>query len=360
MRVSTVLSVLDRVTHFVDSVWSRFGRGSDGEVLDYVESRVPVRRGDTPIAALIRPTACILGVALSTNAANIVIREQMWPAEEKASSVDRHRQLRLKALKDSRLTQSERRGHDSIRSWDHIIESISETVGDHQRLRIPVLIAINAPLGWPVMMAEALARHEAGASLPSTETDTVLQEEEELDRGFVEPHREKRWRDERNGFFRRKTEQIVREQYNRLVSLKWDKWPRFGPSGLDVGANKSARTAHSALGLLKAVRAHTNSDIPVVTDECGPITRTSAIEVYTAWPRTPTEASGEETAHVNDPKAGAKIAAGIATEEAVAFLEGRSTAPGSHRVSLETARKEGWIWFERFREDARRQGPSTA
>ena len=210
------------------------------------------------------------------------------------------------------------------------------------------------------MMAEALARHEAGASLPSTETDTVQQEEEELDRGFVEPHREKRWRDERNGFFRRKTEQIVREQYNRLVSLKWDKWPRFGPSGLDVGANKSARTAHSALGLLKAVRAHTNSDIPVVTDECGPITRTSAIEVYTAWPRTPPEASGEETAHVNDPKAGAKIAAGIATEEAVAFLEGRSTAPGSHRVSLETARKEGWIWFERFREDARRQGPSTA
>ena len=157
-----------------------------------------------------------------------------------------------------------------------------------------------------------------------------MEPSKEFSDGFLELKHESQWRDERNRFFRRKTEQVVREKIAEGGK------GNFGPSGLDVGADKSARTAHQALRLLKAVRERTNLTIPVVTDECGPITQTSAIEVPPSLRRTPADNPREDTVHLQ--------AHEITAKHAVAFLDGRVDCPREHDVSAETARKEGWIW----------------
>ena len=326
IRVKTVKIVLDRV---VDDVVSptcmAFGRRSFDDVFSYIENRALAltSRHDIALGQLVQPVAEVVAVAISTNVEHVRVQTRTWTGAESKS--------RPKHLVGGR-------------SWKEVIEQLGRTIKENGSRGIPVLIAINAPLGWPMRMIEALTEHRAGLDLPRLDIDANDPEE--------------RWRDERNRFFRRETEQVVRREG---IGRWGDGRRKFGPSGLDVGADKSARTAHTALRLLKALREWTNLAIPVVTDDCGPITRASAIEVYTSWRRTPAEDAPDRRDLDVEPQGDQGEAVGAETMEydrqvdnarnaaraAVAFLERRVVHPHDENVSDEVAEKEGWIWFSR-------------
>lgn len=105
--------------------------------------------------------------------------------------------------------------------------------------RSSVLLALDAPLGWPEELGRSLLQHRAGDPIES------------------EPNR----------LFKRKTDaEIFRRLHKRP---------------LEVGANLIARTAHAALGLLNNVRRLTGHDIPLAWDPTN-LGRIAAIEVYPA------------------------------------------------------------------------------
>ena len=371
VRVSTVQAVLDRVNDAVTAAQRRFGRRPHGDVWEYVENRVLASRrgGADTKEALVRPVARVVAVAMSTKPEYVRLQTKTWTDQEHggplASRSSQGPQLG-KSLGPGGQRQSHNRGRESVRqnNWDMVFEYISRTVEEGKSRGIPILIAINAPLGWPMAMTEASVAHEAGAPLPRLDIGTEnvdMETSTELSRGYHEMEHESRWRQERNRFFRRETEQIVREESG--VS-----WGPFGPSGLDVGSDKSARTMHQALRLLKAVRKRTGLKIPVVTDECGPITHTSAIEVYTSWPRTPADDLPRKVIidAEDDPQEESVVPnvrsmpddrwthnASTGVREAIAFLEHNVRCPHDCRVPDEIARKEGWIWFSQCHREER-------
>jgi hypothetical protein len=102
----------------------------------------------------------------------------------------------------------------------------------------PALLAMDAPLGWPLPLAEALAGHQAGGALAPTAHE----------------------------LFRRETDRFVRQE--------------LGKQSLDVGADRIARTAHAALKLLQDVRSRTGLDVPLAWQSV--VTDVAAIEVYPA------------------------------------------------------------------------------
>ncbi|MBD3222430.1 DUF429 domain-containing protein [bacterium] len=77
----------------------------------------------------------------------------------------------------------------------------------------PVLLALDAPLGWPAALGAELEQHRAGAPIAATA----------------------------DAMFRRHTDRVVAA--------------RLGKTPLDVGADRIARTAHAALDQLAAVAA---------------------------------------------------------------------------------------------------------
>jgi predicted RNase H-like nuclease len=83
------------------------------------------------------------------------------------------------------------------------------------------LIALDAPLGWPVDLGKSLNIHEAGKPIK------------------IEP----------NQLFRRETDRLVKTN--------------IGKQPLDVGADRIARTAHSALSLLEEIREKTGEAVPL-------------------------------------------------------------------------------------------------
>lgn len=98
-----------------------------------------------------------------------------------------------------------------------------------------VLLALDAPLGWPKPLGCHLVEHRAGEKIP--EKSDVL--------------------------FRRATDRFVKDTYNM--------------QSLDVGADRIARTAHSALELLYNLG---DGKIPLANNEF--FQGVSAIEVYPA------------------------------------------------------------------------------
>ena len=104
---------------------------------------------------------------------------------------------------------------------------------------IPTLLAMDAPLGWPVGMRSALNYHQAGNGVD------------------VKPE----------NMFSRMTDRIVKKE--------------TGKRPLEVGANLIARTAHAALRLLDDIRMVTGKEIPLKWD-WKPWEGVQAIEVYPA------------------------------------------------------------------------------
>lgn len=105
-----------------------------------------------------------------------------------------------------------------------------------------VLIALDAPLGWPQKLGVSLSAHRAGFPLQA----------------------------EANQLFRRMTDVEIKN--------------RLGKQPLEVGANLIARTAVAALSLLDEIRRVTGRPIPLawVPEETEPW---RAIEVYPAATR---------------------------------------------------------------------------
>ncbi len=131
-------------------------------------------------------------------------------------------------------------------------EELIGLISDIHQSRGTVLLAIDAPLGWPAPLGEALAHHRAGEAIKT----------------------------EANDVFRRKTDIFIKKQ--------------IGKQPLDVGADRIARTAHAALSLLDKISSQLNTPIPLAWSPV--IEGVSAIEVY---PAATLKASGITSAKYN-------------------------------------------------------------
>jgi predicted RNase H-like nuclease len=201
---------------------------------------------------------------------------------------------------------------------------VAETVAEWLDHSDRALVALDAPLGWPRPLGRGLAEHRAGSSFAETA----------------------------NELFRRETDRHVKQQ--------------FGKQPLDVGADRIARTAVSALSLLREIRRITGLPIALA---CQPDyeDRVTAIEVYPAatlvacglpatnyknnhqaaarrtiiaglerWMRLPAERNDmESNADVLD--------AAICVLAGFDFVTGKATPP----ANLDLAQHEGWIWVRR-------------
>lgn len=173
----------------------------------------------------------------------------------------------------------------------------------------PVLLALDAPLGWPEPMQSALAGHKAGESLAAAA----------------------------DAMFSRATDLDVRARMNKRP--------------MEVGANLIARTAHAALALLEALRRETGLAIPLAWSPAD-VVAAAAIEVYPAATRLalgippgsdplrrlasrlvlPKSRAHRTSDHVRD--------AVLCCFAGADFLDGVCPGP----ADFELSRTEGWIW----------------
>jgi hypothetical protein len=184
------------------------------------------------------------------------------------------------------------------------------------------LLALDAPLGWPEMLRQGLAAHVAGAELPG-----------EADRLFM-----------------RSTDHAI--------------WRRLGKRPLEVGADRIARAARSALSLLADLRQSSGLAIPLAWSG-GSIEAPAAIEVYPAATLVVHQFGKPSYKQPDQSDARAAILAQLIPLVRIApaavvpairsvdildsclcvlagwdFLSGRSLPP----AALDEARREGWIW----------------
>ncbi len=200
--------------------------------------------------------------------------------------------------------------------------SVSDFVSKHIRRSKRTLLALDAPLGWPSALGRALFGHMAGAGIGIRS---------EL-------------------LFRRATDRFVKKQ--------------LGKQPLDVGADRIARTALSALDLLEKTRQMTGLKIPITWTPTY-TSKAVAIEVYPAGSlishRLP--ASGykkpEQFSIRRQILHGLKNLVRFDTDLALAeadsdtldaivcvlagsdFLAGHTLPP----EDLDVAKQEGWIWI---------------
>lgn len=184
-----------------------------------------------------------------------------------------------------------------------------------------VLLAIDAPLGWPEPLSVTLGKHNAGDEISTAA----------------------------NAMFRRHTDRFVQE--------------RIGKTPLEVGADRIARTAHAALAFLGEMRRRLRYDIPLAwsPEQCDPI---SAIEVYPAATllahtinasgyKKPGNFTARDViikslrSHLRLPQDVSLIRKSADALDAVVcllagadFLRGQAMPP----TNLSLAKKEGWIW----------------
>lgn len=165
----------------------------------------------------------------------------------------------------------------------------------------PIILALDAPLGWPEPLARELARHRAGEKVDSHP----------------------------NALFQRRTDQFIRE--------------RTGKIPLEVGANLIARTAHAALLFLDDLRKELNEAIPLAWEPA--ISGLCAIEVYPA-----ATAKVHGTLDIAGPSGPAHLLANGHVQDAMTcalaahdFLTGYALPPETGE-DRRLARKEGWIW----------------
>ena len=200
------------------------------------------------------------------------------------------------------------------------IDVVCQTV----RAGTKTLLALDAPLGWPITLGKALAEHRAGQPIVA----------------------------DSNHLFRRETDRIVKQI--------------IGQQPLDVGADRIARTAHRALMLIKEIgeRIGTAVNLAWAPSDIGIL---SAIEVYPAAtlkargiPARQYKQSEQREARralisriteictlPTDTESlescADAIDAAVCVVAGVDFLLDRCIAP----TDLSTARREGWIWVAR-------------
>jgi predicted RNase H-like nuclease len=211
-------------------------------------------------------------------------------------------------------------------------EVLVEWLGDR---RGPVLLALDAPLGWPAPLAAALTGHQAGDPLPGAA----------------------------NMLFRRETDRVIKQA--------------VGKQSLDVGADRIARTAHAALQLAHGVAARLGR--PVQAAWSPRISGLRMIEVYPAAtlaahriPATGYKAAGgaaarcgiEQALHerlrlsVPVPALAERadgLDAVLCLLAAQDFLNGHCI-PAPRDVAV---RKEGWMWVRRPEGELADQGTTS-
>ncbi|MBX2804015.1 MAG: DUF429 domain-containing protein [Myxococcales bacterium] len=194
----------------------------------------------------------------------------------------------------------------------------------------PTLLAVDAPLGWPAALADALSGHQAGTALPGVDDPDLL--------------------------FQRHCDQAIRQ--------------RLGLKPLEVGADRIARAAYAALALVQRIRERSGEPVPLGS-EPGPSDVSQVIEVYPKATMTvicgtvaPYKATTPEHARQRQrllrglvEHGGCQVpqelrAAATASDhvlDAIAcvvagadFLSGK--APPIPEASASSARREGWIW----------------
>lgn len=205
-------------------------------------------------------------------------------------------------------------------------EGLARRVAGWLPSRGPALLALDAPLGWPGALGQALADHRAGQPVEG------------------DPQH----------LFRRETDRAVRE--------------RVGLQPLDVGADRIARTAVAALRLLAELRELTGHGVPLAwTPRIGD--EPAAIEVYPAATLTVhglrsrgykatrqsaeraeiLEGLRERSVRVDDPLEPLLVDRADALDAVVCLLAGADflsgRAPGPR--DAEESRREGWIWVGR-------------
>ena len=172
------------------------------------------------------------------------------------------------------------------------------------------LLALDAPLGWPLAIGQALAAHQAGAAMGHTA----------------------------HALFRRQSDDDI--------------YQRFGKRPLEVGANFISRTAVAALDLLADIRSMTGESIHLAWSPLD-VNPMAAIEVYPAATRLAHGSEGkggsiEGLEPLLDlsaldgvlPSSADAIDALVCVLAAADFIRGRARPP----VDLDIARQEGWIW----------------
>jgi hypothetical protein len=183
-----------------------------------------------------------------------------------------------------------------------------------------VLLALDAPLGWPIALGRSLVDHRAGAVI-----DVPA-----------------------NKLFRRATDEFVRQELSK--------------QSLDVGADRIARTAHWTLAFLGELRQAAGERIPLAWTPT-PEERVTAIEVYPAASlkaRGIATGSYKKSAAIEDRRSivarlGAdlripgdnpfalgddEVDALVCVLAGVDFLAGRAAPP----PDMALAQSEGWIW----------------
>lgn len=187
----------------------------------------------------------------------------------------------------------------------------------------PTLLALDAPLGWPNTLAEELQVHTAGRKFTSSA----------------------------NSLFRRSTDMFIKE--------------KIGKQSLDVGADRIARTAYSALDLLNRLSQMLERNIKLAWEPT--INGISVIEVYPAATLIAhgidtrgyksTDGKAERQRVIADLKLRVTVSAEIPSIEkrsdsvdAIAcvlagqdFLSGLAFPPSDNTLVA----KEGWIWVRR-------------
>jgi hypothetical protein len=188
----------------------------------------------------------------------------------------------------------------------------------------PSLIALDAPLGWPVDLGKNLERHSAGQAIPL----------------------------EGNQLFRRASDRFIKD--------------KLGKQSLDVGADRIARTALWAVNFIEALGQKVGEPIQLAWSPgfVGPI---AAIEVYPAATLISRNLSLQGYKEKDNVEVREEILVGlelevkincnrsdiVATDDALDsvvcalagydFLNDQCYRP----EDLELAKKEGWIWVAR-------------
>ncbi len=210
------------------------------------------------------------------------------------------------------------------------VQKIAQWINDGPKT---VLLAVDAPLGWPAELGKSLVDHRAGMSL---------------------------------GMPRKAANQLFRRHTDRMIKR------RLGKQPLDIGADRIARTAHSILCRLHELAEHCTAGVelkmawePTPDGGCG------LLEVYPAATLIALGASTRGYKKNDDKGRSARQAivetlhselhikccretmldsddvldAAICVLAGFDFLQGRAIGPSSEEMTL--AEKEGWIWCRR-------------
>lgn len=190
----------------------------------------------------------------------------------------------------------------------------------------PVLLSVDAPLGWPIALSRALKDHRAGDDVGAA------------------PHE----------MFRRATDHFIKKTFRKTP--------------LDVGADRIARTAHAALRLLGDLRRRTGAQIPLAWSPTA-LSDISVIEVYPAATllshgyasdgyKKPKDTS-ERSEIIQNLRSVVGLVKDVSRMETNAdaldaavcmlagkdFLDGTAVPPPPHDEVR--AQREGWIWVKR-------------